>query len=68
MVVMTADPAVDEAIARVEEQLGVVFNRARLVWKQAAEQIHPDLQPAGYKVLYGARDQPDVHDRAPLPG
>ena len=51
MVVMTADPAVDEAIARVEEQLGVVFNRARLVWKQAAEQIHPDLQPAGYKVL-----------------
>lgn len=51
MITMTADPAVDEAIARVEEQLGVVFNRARLVWKQAAEQIHPDLQPAGYKVL-----------------
>ena len=51
MTLMTADPAVDEAIARVEEQFGVVFNRAKLVWKQAAEQIHPDLQPAGYKVL-----------------
>ena len=48
---MTADPAVDEAIALVEEQLGVVFTRARLVWKEAAEQIHPGLQPAGYKVL-----------------
>jgi len=51
MIAMTADPAVDEAIARVEEQFGRVFNRARLVWKQAAEQVHPDLQPAGYKVL-----------------
>jgi len=45
------DPAVDAAIALVEEQLSVVFTRARQLWKQAAEQIHPDLQPAGYKVL-----------------
>jgi DNA-binding MarR family transcriptional regulator len=51
MTAATADPAVDEAIALVEEQLGVVFTRARQLWKQAAEQIHPDLQPAGYKVL-----------------
>ncbi|MDR5699495.1 MarR family winged helix-turn-helix transcriptional regulator [Agromyces aerolatus] len=51
MTAATADPAVDEAIALVEEQLSVVFTRARQLWKQAAEQIHPDLQPAGYKVL-----------------
>ncbi|WP_350347801.1 MarR family winged helix-turn-helix transcriptional regulator [Agromyces sp. G08B096] len=48
---MTADPAVDEAIAAVEDQLSLVFTRARAIWKQAAELIHPDLQPAGYKVL-----------------
>ncbi|WP_353829135.1 MarR family winged helix-turn-helix transcriptional regulator [Agromyces sp. SYSU T0242] len=48
---MTADPAVDEAIALVEEQFGVMFNRIRTVWKQSAEQVHPDLQPAGYKLL-----------------
>jgi len=51
MITATADSAVDEAIALVEEQLSVVFTRARQLWKQAAEQIHPDLQPAGYKVL-----------------
>ncbi|MFE5672806.1 MarR family winged helix-turn-helix transcriptional regulator [Agromyces sp. NPDC056523] len=48
---MTAEPAVDEAVALVEEQLGVVFNRARLVWKEAADQVQPGLQPAAYKVL-----------------
>lgn len=42
---------VDEAIANVEEQLGVVFGRARMIWKDAAAQIHPELQPVGYKIL-----------------
>lgn len=47
-----ADPAtVDQAIARVEDQLSVVFGRARTVWKEAAQQIHPELNPAGYKLL-----------------
>ena len=41
----------DEAIADVEEQLGMVFGRARLVWKDAAAQIHPELKPVGYKIL-----------------
>jgi DNA-binding MarR family transcriptional regulator len=51
MSAMTADPALDEAIALVEDQLGVVFNRARLVWKEAADQVQPGLPPAAYKVL-----------------
>lgn len=42
---------IDEAIAEVEEQLGLVFGRARQVWKDAAAKIHPELQPVGYKVL-----------------
>ena len=42
---------IDEAIAEVEEQLSLVFGRARQIWKDAAAKIHPDLQPVGYKVL-----------------
>ena len=42
---------VDEAIATVEEQLSLLFGRARTIWKDAAAQIHPELQPVGYKVL-----------------
>lgn len=41
----------DAAIAQVEEQLSVLFGRARSIWKDAAAQIHPDLQPVGYKIL-----------------
>ncbi|WP_164863456.1 MarR family winged helix-turn-helix transcriptional regulator [Agromyces sp. LHK192] len=48
---MTADPTLDEAIAAVEEQFGIVFNRARVVWAESAKQVHPELQPAGYKLL-----------------
>lgn len=51
-VTQTYDPStLDEAMAEVEEQLGIVFGRARLVWKENAARIHPDLQPAGYKIL-----------------
>ncbi|TBN58341.1 MarR family transcriptional regulator [Glaciihabitans arcticus] len=41
----------DQAIADVEEQLGMLFGRARAVWKDSAAQIHPELQPVGYKLL-----------------
>ncbi|WP_170298493.1 MarR family winged helix-turn-helix transcriptional regulator [Agromyces allii] len=47
----TADQATASAIAEVEEQLSMLFNRVRTVWKEAAQQIHPDLQPAAYKLL-----------------
>ena len=41
----------DEALADVEEQLSMLFSRIRTVWKESAQQVHPDLQPAGYKLL-----------------
>ncbi|GAA1523502.1 DNA-binding MarR family transcriptional regulator [Agromyces terreus] len=50
-IVTEASAPVDEAIADVEEQMGLLFNRARLVWKEAAQKVHPDLQPAAYKLL-----------------
>lgn len=46
----TPDP-VDERIIAVEQGLAFLFNRARSVWIESAKQIHPDLQPAGYKLL-----------------
>ncbi|UOE43982.1 MarR family winged helix-turn-helix transcriptional regulator [Agromyces larvae] len=48
---MTAEAALDHAIASVEEQFGLVFNRARTLWFESAKQVHPELQPAGYKLL-----------------
>ncbi len=45
-------PAVaDSAIGAVEQQLGVLFNRVRVLWKEQAASVHPDLQPIGYKLL-----------------
>jgi DNA-binding MarR family transcriptional regulator len=49
--VTEASAPIDEAIADVEVQMSVLFSKARLVWKEAAQQVHPDLQPAGYKLL-----------------
>ncbi len=51
MALMTADPELDAAIAAVEDQFGIVFNRARIVWAESAKLVHPQLQPAGYKLL-----------------
>ncbi len=48
---VVAQGGVDEAIAQVEQQLAVLFGRARLLWKDAAAQVHPELQPVGYKIL-----------------
>jgi len=41
----------DEAIDDAEEQLSVLFGRVRIIMKDAAVQIHPDLRPVGYKIL-----------------
>ena len=43
--------ATDDEIASVEEQLRLLFARVRLVWKEAAAAVHPDLQPVGYKII-----------------
>ena len=41
----------DAAIVDAEDALSVLFSRVRLVYKTAAAQIHPELQPMGYKIL-----------------
>ena len=41
----------DEAIDDAEQQLGVLFGRVRIIMKDAAVQIHPELRPVGYKIL-----------------
>ena len=46
-----ASNGIDEAIADVEDELSMLFSRIRTIWKESAQQVHPDLQPAGYKLL-----------------
>lgn len=43
--------ALDEAVHRVEHELGRLFARIRIRWREAAASVHPDLQPLGYQVL-----------------
>lgn len=38
----------DQAVARVEHELGRLFARIRVSWREAAATVHPDLQPLGY--------------------
>ena len=49
--VTEASHGIDEAIADVEDELNMLFSRIRTVWKESAEQVHPDLPPAGYKLI-----------------
>lgn len=41
----------DQAVNRVEHELGRLFARIRVGWREAAATVHPDLQPLGYQVL-----------------
>jgi len=45
------DPALEQAVTRVEQELGRLFARIRVGWREAAVTVHPDLQPLGYQVL-----------------
>lgn len=38
-------------LTRVEESIIHLVKRTRLLWSQAAAQVHPDLQPVGYRIL-----------------
>lgn len=42
---------IDQAVSRVEHELGSLFARIRVSWREAAATVHPDLQPLGYQVL-----------------
>ena len=44
-------PELDRAVTRVEQELGRLFARIRVSWREAAATVHPDLQPLGYQVL-----------------
>lgn len=41
----------DRAVTRVEQELGRLFARIRISWREAAVSVHPELQPFGYQVL-----------------
>lgn len=43
--------SLDLAVTRVEQELGRLFARIRVSWREAAVTVHPDLQPLGYQVL-----------------
>ncbi|WP_336644365.1 MarR family winged helix-turn-helix transcriptional regulator [Microbacterium sp. USHLN186] len=43
--------ALDAAVHRVERELGGLFARIRIGWRDAAATVHPELQPLGYQVL-----------------
>ncbi|GAA2944969.1 MarR family transcriptional regulator [Microbacterium luteolum] len=47
----SASTELDQAISRVEHELGRLFARIRVSWREAATTVHPDLQPLGYQVL-----------------
>ncbi|GAA1542854.1 DNA-binding MarR family transcriptional regulator [Microbacterium ginsengiterrae] len=53
MAIVEAEPAgeIEEAFAEFQEQLNLMFVRARSLWKDSAARIHSDLQPSGYKLL-----------------
>jgi DNA-binding MarR family transcriptional regulator len=42
---------VDDALAEFQGHLNLIFARARSLWKESAARLHPELQPAGYKLL-----------------
>lgn len=47
----TVIPTLDTAIAEVEDAMAVLFARGSARWKEYAALVHPELQPAGYKIL-----------------
>ena len=50
------DEALDRAVTLVERELGRLFARIRVGWREAAATVHPDLQPLGYQVLVSIAD------------
>ncbi|MDQ0615222.1 DNA-binding MarR family transcriptional regulator [Microbacterium sp. W4I4] len=42
---------IDDVMADFQGHLNLIFARARTMWKESAARMHPELQPAGYKLL-----------------
>ncbi|MFC7787358.1 MarR family winged helix-turn-helix transcriptional regulator [Microbacterium sp. MAHUQ-60] len=47
---MNAD-TIDDELADFQGHLNLIFARARTMWRESAARVHPELQPAGYKLL-----------------
>lgn len=58
----------DASLGEFQVRLSMIFGRARAQWKESAARVHPDLQPAGYKLLsFIARsEQANAHQLADL--
>lgn len=41
----------DRALMEFQGHMNLMFTRARTLWKESAVRVHPELQPAGYKLL-----------------
>jgi DNA-binding MarR family transcriptional regulator len=43
--------SIDDVLADFQGYLNLIFARARTMWRESAARMHPELQPAGYKLL-----------------
>ena len=66
--VLTDSLDLDASLGEFQVRLSMIFGRARAQWKESAARVHPDLQPAGYKLLsFIARsEQANAHQLADL--
>lgn len=53
MTALEAAPSLDDdaEFAEFQGHLNLIFARARKMWVEAADRVHPELQPSGYKML-----------------
>jgi DNA-binding MarR family transcriptional regulator len=42
---------IDDVMADFQGHLNLIFARARTMWRESAARMHPELQPAGYKLI-----------------
>ncbi|MBN9176642.1 MAG: MarR family transcriptional regulator [Microbacterium sp.] len=58
----------DASLGEFQLRLSMIFGRARAQWKESAARVHPDLQPAGYKLLacIARSDRANAHQLAEL--
>jgi DNA-binding MarR family transcriptional regulator len=45
------DKQLSAGIDRIQAEIAVLFRRARLYFRDAAREVHPDLQPSAYAIL-----------------
>lgn len=48
---MSTDESLDEGLARIQNEMTLLFRRARVYFKSSAQIAHPELQSAAYALL-----------------